>query len=47
MEYVAMGLLGFGLIFVIVANAVKMGTREALQEFKDELIEEFDIQRKE
>jgi|LGOV01.1.fsa_nt_gb hypothetical protein len=47
MEYLVMGLFGFGLLFIIVANAVKMGTREALQEFKDELVEEFNIQRKE
>jgi hypothetical protein len=35
------------IMFVVISNAVKLGTREALQEFKEELVEEFDIQRKE
>ncbi|SHI87167.1 hypothetical protein SAMN02745751_01266 [Dethiosulfatibacter aminovorans DSM 17477] len=45
-EYLEMRLLGFGLFFIIVANAVKIGVT-ALQEFKDELAVEFDMRKKE
>lgn len=46
MEEIMLFSLSAFIMFVVISNAVKMGTREALQEFKDEIVEEFDIKRK-
>lgn len=42
MEFVWIILGGF-LLFFIIANAVKMAVKEALREFKDEIVEEFNL----
>jgi len=31
------------ILFLIIVNAVKIGVKEALREFKDEIVEEFNL----
>lgn len=47
MEYLALGLFGYVLLFIIVTKTLKIGTREVLQELKEELLEELNTQIKE
>lgn len=44
MEFVLMAIGGFTL-FIIIACAVKMGVKEALHEFKEEIVKEFNLEK--
>lgn len=44
MEYVLMVIGGF-ILFAIIACAVKMAVKEALHEFKEEIVKEFNLKK--
>lgn len=43
MELIGLMVIGGFMLFLIVANAVKMAVKEALNEFKESIVEEFNL----
>lgn len=44
MDFIKIALGGF-VLFLIIAGAVKMAVKEALHEFKEEIVKEFNIKK--